>query len=140
MSRVKIPQDTGDYRLLSRRAVNSLRQLREQHRFMKGLFTWIGYPQKEVLYDRDPRFAGKTKWNYWRLWNFALEGITSFTITPPEDSYISRTDSSTQRVCVCIGRDVQNADVWQSCRRVSFSYGGDTLLGWYAIDHYRHSR
>src|SRR6185369_4803794 len=49
VSRVKIPQDTGDYRLLSRRAVNSLRQLREQHRFMKGLFTWIGYPQKEVF-------------------------------------------------------------------------------------------
>jgi glycosyltransferase involved in cell wall biosynthesis len=82
VSRVKIPQDTGDYRLLSRRAVNSLRQLREQHRFMKGLFAWIGYPQKEVLYHRDPRFAGKTKWNYWKLWNFALEGITSFTITP----------------------------------------------------------
>jgi polyisoprenyl-phosphate glycosyltransferase len=82
VSRVKIPQDTGDYRLLSRLAVNSLRQLREQHRFMKGLFAWIGYPQKEVLYHRDPRFAGKTKWNYWRLWNFALEGITSFTITP----------------------------------------------------------
>lgn len=79
---INIPEDTGDFRLLSRRAVDSLKQLREQHRFMKGLFTWIGYPQKAVLYRRDPRFVGKTKWNYWRLWNFALEGITSFTITP----------------------------------------------------------
>jgi len=82
VSRVKIPQDTGDYRLLSRRAVEALKQIREQHRFMKGLFAWIGYPQKEVLYQRDPRYAGQTKWNYWRLWNFALEGITSFSSTP----------------------------------------------------------
>jgi glycosyltransferase involved in cell wall biosynthesis len=79
---VKIPEDTGDFRLLSRRAVDSLKQLHEYHRFMKGLFAWIGYPQKAVEYRRDPRHAGQTKWNYWRLWNFALEGITSFTIAP----------------------------------------------------------
>lgn len=82
VSRVKIPKDTGDFRLLSRRAVDALHQLRESHRFMKGLFAWIGYPQVAVDYHRDPRFAGQTKWNYWQLWNFALEGITSFTITP----------------------------------------------------------
>ena len=82
VSRVNIPADTGDYRLLSRRAVESLRQLREQHRFMKGLFAWIGFPQTFVLYRREPRFAGTTKWSYWHLWNFALEGITSFTIAP----------------------------------------------------------
>lgn len=82
VSRVNIPEDTGDFRLLSRRAVDSLKQLREQHRFMKGLFAWIGYPGIAVPYQRDPRFAGETKWNYWRLWNFALEGITSFTIAP----------------------------------------------------------
>jgi len=82
VSRVKIPTDAGDYRLLSRRAVESLRQLRETHRFMKGLFAWIGYPQTAVEYRRAPRFAGNTKWNYWQLWNFALEGITSFTINP----------------------------------------------------------
>ncbi|MEQ1617836.1 MAG: glycosyltransferase family 2 protein [Terricaulis sp.] len=82
VSRVRIPEDTGDFRLLSRRAVGALVQLREQHRFMKGLFSWIGFPQKAVLYRRDPRYAGAGKFNYWRLWNFALEGITSFTITP----------------------------------------------------------
>ena len=82
ISRVRIPEDTGDFRLLSRRAVEALKQLREQHRFMKGLFAWIGYPQIAVPYRRDPRFAGTTKWNYWRLWNFALEGITSFSIAP----------------------------------------------------------
>jgi glycosyltransferase involved in cell wall biosynthesis len=82
VSRVRIPEDTGDYRLLSRRAVDALVQLREHHRFMKGLFAWIGFPQKAVLYRRDPRFAGAGKFNYWRLWNFALEGLTSFTIMP----------------------------------------------------------
>jgi glycosyltransferase involved in cell wall biosynthesis len=82
MSRVKIPADTGDFRLLSRRALDALKQLREQHRFMKGLFAWIGFPQIGVPYRRDPRFAGDTKWNYWRLWNFALDGITSFSIAP----------------------------------------------------------
>jgi glycosyltransferase involved in cell wall biosynthesis len=79
---IKIPEDTGDYRLLSRRAVDSLKQLRETHRFMKGLFAWIGFPQKAVSYRRDTRYAGRTKWGYWKLWNFALEGITSFTIAP----------------------------------------------------------
>lgn len=82
VSHVKIPEDVGDYRLLSRRAVDSLKQLREQHRFMKGLFVWIGYPQKAVPYHPDPRYAGKTKWSYWNLWNFALEGITSFSTIP----------------------------------------------------------
>ena len=79
---VSIPQDTGDFRLLSRRAVDALLALREQHRFMKGLFAWIGFRQLAVSYRREPRFAGKTKWNYWRLWNFAIEGLTSFTTMP----------------------------------------------------------
>ncbi len=82
VSRVRIPEDVGDFRLLSRRAVDALKTLREQHRFMKGLFAWIGFRQIAVPYRREPRFAGDTKWNYWKLWNFALEGITSFTIAP----------------------------------------------------------
>lgn len=82
IGRVSIPENTGDFRLLSHRAVVALKQLKEQHRFMKGLFSWIGFPQKAVPYRRDPRYSGKTTWNYWRLWNFAIEGITSFTTTP----------------------------------------------------------
>jgi polyisoprenyl-phosphate glycosyltransferase len=77
-----IPPNVGDFRLMSRRVVNALLELPEHHRFMKGLFAWVGFSQIAVLYDRDPRYAGETKWNYWSLWNFALEGITSFTITP----------------------------------------------------------
>jgi glycosyltransferase involved in cell wall biosynthesis len=82
ISRVRIPPDTGDFRLMGRPAVDALRQLREQHRFMKGLFAWIGFEQRALVYDRDARFAGKTKFNYWKLWNFALEGITSFSTVP----------------------------------------------------------
>ena len=94
VSRVKIPEDTGDFRLLSRRAVEALKKLRETHRFMKGLFAWIGYPQVAVNYRRDPRLAGKSKWSYWQLWNFALEGITSFTINPLKiATYIGLTTS-----------------------------------------------
>jgi glycosyltransferase involved in cell wall biosynthesis len=82
IGKVRIPPDTGDFRLLSRRAVAALREIREHHRYMKGLFAWIGFPQKAVLYIRDPRFAGTTKWSYWRLWTLAIEGFTSFTTAP----------------------------------------------------------
>jgi polyisoprenyl-phosphate glycosyltransferase len=81
-SDIPIPADTGDCRLMSRRATDALLRLRERHRFMKGLFAWVGYPTKAVRYRRNPRVAGDTKFNYWRLWNLALEGITSFTTAP----------------------------------------------------------
>jgi polyisoprenyl-phosphate glycosyltransferase len=80
--RVALPKDTGDFRLMSRRSVDALLQLREQHRFMKGLFAWVGFPSRAVLYDRAPRAAGTTKWNYWKLWNLSIEGITGFTVAP----------------------------------------------------------
>jgi len=82
LSDTAIPRDTGDFRLLSRRALDALGQLRERQRFMKGLFTWIGYRQTAVYYQRDPRLAGTTKWNYWRLTQLAIEGITSFSTAP----------------------------------------------------------
>jgi len=82
MTHIDIPADTGDFRLLSRRAIDALKQLPERNRFMKGLYAWIGFSAIAVDYHRDSRYAGKTKWNYWKLWNFALEGITSFTEVP----------------------------------------------------------
>jgi len=82
LSDTSVPRDTGDFRLLSRRALEALRQLRERQRFMKGLFTWIGYRQTAVYYLREPRQAGRTKWNYWRLMQLAIEGITSFSTAP----------------------------------------------------------
>jgi len=82
LSDVEIPRDAGDFRLISRRALDALLSLRESHRYMKGLYAWVGFPQKEILYSRQARVAGASKWNYWRLWNFALEGITSFSDVP----------------------------------------------------------
>jgi polyisoprenyl-phosphate glycosyltransferase len=82
LSDTPLPRDTGDFRLLSRRAVDALCGLRERQRFMKGLFAWIGYRQTSVTYHRDARHAGSTKWNYWRLTNLAVEGITSFSTAP----------------------------------------------------------
>lgn len=82
VSRVRIPGDTGDFRLMTRRAAQGLGRLREEHRFMKGLFAWIGFPAKPFFYRRSQRAAGQTKWNYWSLWNFAIEGITSFSVAP----------------------------------------------------------
>jgi glycosyltransferase involved in cell wall biosynthesis len=77
-----IPADASDFRILSRRAVDALAGVRERHRFMKGLFVWIGYRQVPMPYEPDHRFAGVSKWNYWKLWNFSIEGITSFSIAP----------------------------------------------------------
>ena len=79
---VPLPPNVGDFRLMSRRVVDALLQLREQHRFMKGLFAWVGFPTTAVVYDREPRVAGKTKWSFWKLWNLAIEGITSFSVAP----------------------------------------------------------
>jgi glycosyltransferase involved in cell wall biosynthesis len=82
LSDVHIPENVGDFRLLSRRAVDALNQLPESNRFMKGLFAWIGYKQVVVEYDRHARVAGETKWPYVKLLNFAIEGITGFSVVP----------------------------------------------------------
>ena len=82
LSKTPVPTDTGDFRLLSPRALAALRGLRERHRFMKGLFGWIGFNRVSLPYHREARVAGESKFNAWRLWNFALEGITSFSTAP----------------------------------------------------------
>ena len=82
MTKVEIQVDTGDFRLLDRRCINALKKLRESQRNTKSMFSWIGYNKKEVLYDREPRVAGKTKWNYKKLVDLAIDGITSFTTSP----------------------------------------------------------
>jgi len=79
---IPIQVDTGDFRLLDRRCIEALKQIRESQRYTKGMFSWIGYKKKEISYDRDPRAAGESKWNYIKLFNFAIDGITSFTTAP----------------------------------------------------------
>ncbi|WP_444633631.1 glycosyltransferase family 2 protein [Cupriavidus oxalaticus] len=82
LSDLKIPENVGDFRLMDRAVVNALKQLPERHRFMKGLFAWVGFHTVTVQYERMPRAAGKSKFSGWRLWNLALEGITSFSSVP----------------------------------------------------------
>ena len=82
LTNVPIQKDTGDFRLLDRRCVNALKVMNESQRNSKSMFSWIGYKKKAIFYDRDPRVAGKTKWNYSKLINLAIDGITSFTTSP----------------------------------------------------------
>jgi dolichol-phosphate mannosyltransferase len=79
---IEVPLDTGDFRLMSRRVVLALRALRESHRFVRGMVSWVGFKQTEVLYDRPGRFAGETKYPLRKMVRFALDGITSFSILP----------------------------------------------------------
>jgi len=82
LSEVKLPENVGDFRLMDRAVVNALRSLPERRRFMKGLFAWVGFKTVIVEYQREARSAGHSKFSGWRLWNFALEGITSFSTVP----------------------------------------------------------
>ena len=81
-SSVHIPAHAGDFRLLDRRVVEVVKQLPERNRFMKGLFAWVGFNSIGIEYERRPRTAGSSKWNYWKLWNFALDGLFSFSTAP----------------------------------------------------------
>ena len=87
MSPVRIPANVGDFRLVDRRAVEVLRQLPERNRFMKGLFAWVGFNSVGVPYERPSRAAGSTKFNLWRLWNFALDGVVGFSTVPLRASF-----------------------------------------------------
>ncbi|MBS0223110.1 MAG: glycosyltransferase family 2 protein [Proteobacteria bacterium] len=87
MSPVRIPANVGDFRLIDRRAIEVLRQLPERNRFMKGLFAWVGFNAIGVPYERPQRVAGSSKFNLWRLWNFALDGVVSFSTVPLRASF-----------------------------------------------------
>ena len=82
LSDINVPRDTGDFRLLNKNALDALLKLREKHRYMKGLFVWVGFKQKEIEYEREARFKGKTKWDFFNLFNLAFDGLTSFSIMP----------------------------------------------------------
>ena len=82
LSDINVPRDTGDFRLLNKNALDALLKLREKHRYMKGLFVWVGFKQKEIEYEREARFKGKTKWDFFSLFNLAFDGLTSFSIMP----------------------------------------------------------
>ena len=82
ISDIPVQEDTGDYRMFSKRAIDALRRLKENERNMKGVFSCIGFKKKPIYYERDPRIAGKTKWNYWKLVNLAAQGFMSTSKVP----------------------------------------------------------
>ena len=82
LTNIPLQENTGDFRLLDKRCIEALKMFRETQRYTKGMFSWIGFNKKEIIFDRDPRAAGKTKWNYFKLIDLAIEGITSFTTKP----------------------------------------------------------
>ena len=82
VSNLKIPENVGDFRLMDRIVVDALKQLPERQRFMKGLFAWLGFKTVTVEYVREPRAVGNSKFSGWKLWNFAIEGVTSFSLVP----------------------------------------------------------
>jgi len=77
-----MPENAGDFRIMDRKVVEALRLLPENTRFMKGLFSWVGFKSTSHTYSRPKRIAGTTKWSHWKLWNFALDGIFGFSTTP----------------------------------------------------------
>lgn len=82
ISDVPMPENVGDFRLLDRKVIETIKRLPERRRFMKGLFAWVGFKTKTIEYKREPRYNGTSKFGGWRLWNFAIEGITSFSTAP----------------------------------------------------------
>ncbi|MDZ7666365.1 MAG: glycosyltransferase family 2 protein [Desulfotignum sp.] len=82
LSSILLPADVGDFRLMSRKVVDAVNQLPENQRFMKGIFAWVGFKTATVGYTRENRKAGKTRFNFWKLWNLAIDGVTSFSSAP----------------------------------------------------------
>lgn len=142
LSKTPIPADTGDFRLLSPRAHLALRQLRERHRFMKGLFGWVGYGPLSIPYHRQARIAGRSKFGAWKLWNFALEGITSFSTAPLRAAtYLGLLVAALSFIyaAIVIGRALAHGDPvagWPSMMTVVLFLGGTQLIALGLIGEY----
>jgi len=142
VTHIKIQKDTGDFRLLDRRCVEALKQIRESQRYTKGMFSWIGFEKKEITYDRDPRIAGTSKWNYLKLFNFAIDGITSFTTAPLRISsfvgFIVSVISFIYIVIVVIRTTLNGSDVagYPSLMAAVLFLGGVQLLSLGIIGEY----
>jgi glycosyltransferase involved in cell wall biosynthesis len=139
---IPIQIDTGDFRLLDRRCIEALQQMRESQRYTKGMFSWIGFNKKEITYDRDPRIAGSSKWNYVKLFNFAIDGITSFTTAPLRISsfigFIISIVSFVYIMVIVINTTVSGANVagYPSMMAVVLFLGGVQLLSLGVIGEY----
>ena len=122
----RLVPNAGDYRLMNRAALDALNSLPERVRFTKGLYAWVGFKQATVEYDRPQRVAGSTKWNAWKLWNFALDGITSFSTLPLRIwSYLGMVCGAVWlRLCGC--PDSEGSVLWRGCPRLYVHHGRRT--------------
>ncbi|PZR26490.1 MAG: glycosyltransferase, partial [Ectopseudomonas oleovorans] len=126
LSDVTIPEDVGDFRLMSRRAIDALGRLRERNRYMKGLFAWIGLPTKIISFDREPRAAGDSKWNFVGLMRLAMEGLTSFSVSPLRCvTFLGLLTALGSAMSLIIGSDVSG---YPSLMAVMTFIGGIQLL------------
>ena len=139
-TRIEIQKDTGDFRLLDRRCVEALKAIRESQRYTKGLFSWIGYNKKEILYDRDSRAAGKTKCNYGNLVNLSIDGITSFTTSPLRWAAILGILVSIVRLFVYDIYYYKNNCNRYRCARLCFNNGSNTIFRWNTTCFFRNYR
>jgi glycosyltransferase involved in cell wall biosynthesis len=142
ISETPIPENTGDFRLLDREVVEALRCMKERDRFMKGLFAWVGYRTTEITYERPARATGHSKWNYWKLFNFAVAGVTAFSTFPLRIfNYIGLAVSSISFIyasfliirTLFLGRDVPG---YASIMVVILFLGGIQLIGIGVIGEY----
>lgn len=142
ISPTEIPKNTGDFRLLDRRVVNELKKFPERNRFMKGLFSWVGFRQTSIYFERQPRHWGKTSWSFWKLWNFALDGITSFSVFPLHLwTYIGVTISSIAflyALFLIVQTLIQGVDVpgYASLMVAVLFLGGVNLIGLGVVGEY----
>lgn len=142
MTDTEIPADAGDFRLMDRRVVSALLKLPERNRFLKGLFAWVGFRQTGISFVREPRVAGHTSWSYFKLFNFALDGLTSFSIAPLRLASLSGITVSLLGFCYALylflrtllwGADVPG---YASVMVVMMFLGGVQLIGLGVIGEY----
>ena len=137
VSEVPIPENTGDFRLMDRKVVEALKTLPERNRFMKGLFAWAGFKQTAVMYDRAPRATGVSKWNYWQLWNFAIDGITSFSTFPIACVELPWCARVARSLWLCGLVDDTDHIAGGGCAGLCLPHGGVAPAEWVADDHAR---
>ena len=116
----RLPVDAGDFRLISRECLDGLRQMREQHRFLRGMVTWVGYPQCAVKYRRNPRVTGSTKYPVYKMLSFAWTAATSFSILPLQ-------------IIIVTGMIAGLCGIEEAIRAVAALLAGRTVPGWTSL-------
>lgn len=140
VTKFTVQKDVGDFRLLDRRCVEALKLFRETQRYTKGMFSWIGYNKKEIVFDCQPRAAGTTKWNYFGLLDLAIEGITSFTTFPLKLATIFGFFYFLYCLFVYGMGYYKNAALWRPGTRLSYLIICNTVFRRYSINCFRHHR